>query len=51
VMVAALFYPLSKAIELLEVCQPWRDAHRYLPLKYDESPLVRLGESLRADNS
>jgi len=51
VMVAALFYPLNKALELLEVCEPWREAHRYLPLKYEESPLVRLSESLRSERA
>jgi len=42
VMVAALFHPLSRALDLLQICQPWREAHSHLPLKYHESPLVRL---------
>ena len=44
VMVAALFYPLSKSLELLELCQPWRDQHADLQLKFYESPLTRLTE-------
>lgn len=45
VMVAALFHPLSRALALLELCQPWRDAHAHLPLKYAESPLAKLSGS------
>ena len=44
VMVAALFHPISRALVLLEQCQPWRDAHPELHLKYHESPLARLSD-------